>query len=326
MKKLIAKLGVVALIAIPFSVLAVNWQTSENYAADQIVEGNLYVAAGNPVIESAVTGDLTVFGGNVRINGDVKGDVAVAGGEVWISGKVDGDVRAASGNLTINSQIGGELIGAAGSVNLGPNANVQGDLLLAAGEYKKDANAKIGGTEKVYTETEKERAERPRVERNTFLTAEFWMYQLFSLLSLSVAGLVFFVLFNKYIHRNEEQLFAHKKAGAAIGIGFAALFGTPILIIILMISGIGFLLGLLVLFMYIYEIILGMISAGIYFGSLINKFVLKSHQQLSWWMALIGLVVLHLISLIPAIGWLVALIMIALAIGINMLNKWKLTR
>ena len=91
--------------------------------AGEVIEGDLYVFAGDISINGTVTGDLIAFGGQVEVGGDliagagtvdltgaVLGDIRVGAGQLQVDGAVSEDVFAGVGRLTIDGTIGGDVV------------------------------------------------------------------------------------------------------------------------------------------------------------------------------------------------------------------------
>jgi cytoskeletal protein CcmA (bactofilin family) len=124
-------------------------------AASEVVHDDLYVAAGEIIIDGIVEGDLVAAGGYIEVNGEVTGDVLLAGAGVVINGKVGDDARVAGAGVTVAGAIGDDLFAAAGGpgwpgmptfpiqingraiaqgVQLASSATVGGDAYLAGGQ------------------------------------------------------------------------------------------------------------------------------------------------------------------------------------------------
>lgn len=103
-------------------------------AADETVDGDLYVMGGSVTIDGTVTGDLVAAGGDIRVNGSVGGDLLAAGGTVTIAGTVEGDARAAGGQLTVSGEIGEDLMLAGGQATIAASGSVGEDVIATAGQ------------------------------------------------------------------------------------------------------------------------------------------------------------------------------------------------
>ncbi|MCL4858816.1 MAG: hypothetical protein KJZ93_05390 [Caldilineaceae bacterium] len=122
--------------------------------AGEVINDDLYVGAGEILIDGIVEGDLVAAGGYIEVNGEVTGDVILAGGGVVINGSVGDDARIAAGGVTITGSIGDDLFVAGGGpfwpggpvvpirigartiapgVQLATSATVGGDAYLVGG-------------------------------------------------------------------------------------------------------------------------------------------------------------------------------------------------
>jgi len=61
--------------------------------ADEIVEEDLYVCAGEVIVDGRIRGDLVVFAGHITVNGLIEGDLNAVGQTVLLTGAVDDDIR-----------------------------------------------------------------------------------------------------------------------------------------------------------------------------------------------------------------------------------------
>lgn len=117
--------------------------------ADEVIEDDLYVGAGEFRLEGVIEGDLVAFGGTITINGTVEGDLIAAGQSVVINGVVEDDARIAGYALAVTGEVGDDLIAAGFSLEHKSESTVGGDLLYAGYQSLLDGevrgNAKIGG-------------------------------------------------------------------------------------------------------------------------------------------------------------------------------------
>ncbi|MFH1428013.1 MAG: polymer-forming cytoskeletal protein [Patescibacteria group bacterium] len=133
----------------PISVLAfsVKAENSVYIGQDEIVEGNLYAAGSNIIVDGTVKGDVFCAGQTININGQVDGDVICAGQSLNINGEIGGSVRAAGNSISINSQIARNVQAFGASVILGKDASVGWDMLIAGamGEIRGKINGDLHG-------------------------------------------------------------------------------------------------------------------------------------------------------------------------------------
>lgn len=112
-------------------------------AADEVIEDDLYVGAGEFVLDGVVTGDLFVVGGTIEINGTVEGDLVAAGQNVVVNGVVEDDARIAGYALIVGGEVADDLIAAGFSLELEPEAKAGGDLLF--GGYQAALGGDVAG-------------------------------------------------------------------------------------------------------------------------------------------------------------------------------------
>lgn len=122
-------------------------------AADEVIDGDLYVGANTFILDGTVKGDVIVAGRDVEINGTVEGDLLAAGQSVTVNGIVKDDVRIAGAVLTVReaAQVGDDVVAAGYSLEAQPGSSIKGDLTigasqaLLAGDIDGDVLAGAGG-------------------------------------------------------------------------------------------------------------------------------------------------------------------------------------
>jgi hypothetical protein len=105
-----------ALILIAGAAWAAEIASGDTYhlPAGQTIDNDLYVTAGEIIIDGVVNGDLVAMGGYIEINGEVTEDLLAAGGGIVINGVVGDDVRAAGNGVTLAGQVGDDFVAAGG--------------------------------------------------------------------------------------------------------------------------------------------------------------------------------------------------------------------
>jgi hypothetical protein len=142
--------------------------------AEEVIEDDLYVGAGEFTLDGTVEGDLVVVGGTIRVNGTVTGDLIAAGQSVIVKGTVEDDARIAGYALTIQGDISDDVIAAGFSLESEGDSSIGGDVVYAgyqtllagdvsgdvnisggavrvAGAIQGDATVDVGGTEQAET-------------------------------------------------------------------------------------------------------------------------------------------------------------------------------
>lgn len=121
--------------------------------ADEVIDDDLYVGAGEFRLDGTVRGDLVVFGGTLTINGTVEGDLIGAGQSVIVNGTVGDDARIAGYALTIEGDVSDDVIAAGFSLEGAEASSIGGDVIYAgyeallAGDVGGDVDVSGGAVE-----------------------------------------------------------------------------------------------------------------------------------------------------------------------------------
>jgi hypothetical protein len=331
MKKIQMKKNLILLLLgltiLPTVVFAAVMDHTNLIPKDKVIEGNYYLASDNPVVLGTVNGDLAVFGGNITVSGDIKDDLFVAGGNVTVNGNIGGDARIFGGTVNFDGKTGGEVIIMTGHAVVGSAAQVGKDLTIGSGDASVDPAAKVAGKNIIYTKENGEEILRPRGFVNEMMQSGMWIAKLLWVLALMLFGLCLFLLVPKFIKKEAHFGADGKNGWKNLGIGLAALIMTPVVAVICLVSQIAAIIGLVLIFGYIIMILTGITFAGFVFGNLAKIIIEKNDKaELNLVWAMGGIVVLHLITLIPYIGPLTAFIFFLVALGSMVINKWNLAR
>ena len=286
-------------------------------------------AAGETVlVQGAVGDDVRAAGREVRIDGPVGDHVVVAGetvslgpaatvggwlwsagGHVRLAGAVAGDVRVVADAVVVSGTVAGNLRIRASTIELAPGARIGGDLIWTAPDRPRVApGADIGG--RVVERPGAAPGPAPREEAG-------WLAGLFLAASLAVAGAAGFLLFPGFSRAVAASAWGER--WKSLGLGLAALTATPLVAVLLLASGVGALLGLTVLALYLVALLAGLL-AGVF---ALGQGVLERWRPGAGRAARIGafvaaLLVLGLVRQVPVAGPL-ALFVVLLA-GLGALN------
>jgi cytoskeletal protein CcmA (bactofilin family) len=314
--------GIIGFLAIflPLSVSAAVFLGEENVVVKEPVLDNLYVASGNPVIAADVQGDLFIAGGNVDVSGHIMGDLGAAGGTVNITGNVDGDVRVFGGTLFINSEIGGEVISFGGEVTYGPKAKVGKDLIAGSDNLKIDPAAVVTGKKTIFENPEKDKIQQRMAERaNPWLTGAFWFSLIYTIAVYLLVAAVLMGAFPNIVKKYAQT--AKGKGGTFwkhFGIGLLGVFVFPLSALLLLFTGIGSLLGGILLVLWLMYFLLAFVVAGFLLGMVAKQLFTKQNTDLDWYWGLGGVAALPLLSSLPFVGWAVGLVFFVWAMGTMM--------
>lgn len=278
------------------------------------VGGTVHAAGGSIVIEGDVGEDLFLAGGNILIakTATVSGDLYVGGGTVDIEGEIKGNLMIGAGDLIINSKIGGAIVAQVDKVRVGPDAIIMNGI-----KYKSPKEAEINDAAQISGSidyTKREGRESKYYHGKGVVAGILSGLYILKIIVALLTGLVFIYFFNKPIKNVVTE--GMTNIWENLGIGFATLFLTPIVILLLLITVIGIHLAGILTLIYILFISLSVVISSIMFGSWVIKMT-KHHKefQVRWQELAIGVILLAIITLVPFIGWLIGFAFMLIAYG-----------
>lgn len=283
------------------------------------------IAAGDTVrIEATVGDDVRAAGRRVDIAADVADHVVAAGEQVtlsqgrriggfaWLAGarvRLDGDIggelRVMAEQVVINGTVGGDADITANRIVLGPNARINGDLFWRS---EQRPESRPGASVEGRTIARP----MPPVEPPGLAAAIFGA--LFFLLVLITTGLVLYLLFPRF--GEQQAAAARHRPWAALGLGLAVLAATPLVIVLLFITGIGAMLGLILLALYLIALPVGWLGGALCTSEwLLSRRVGPFGRGRHLLFLILAIVVLSVVQLIPLLGQLTALIVLLFGLG-----------
>jgi cytoskeletal protein CcmA (bactofilin family) len=283
------------------------------------IEGDLLVFGGDIRIEESaeIRGMLKVYGGSVFLAGKVQGGGDVSGGEFVHKGHIGGDLRGRTGRTHIAGRIDGKSILASRTLDLSKGAVFEGDVRYWRRNGEIELEPYLNGSEAVM-----DPALKGQVMGDvgwTTLMFGFWAAWIIYILS---AALILFLL-NFLLTRSFKRAgIALEHLGKSLGFGALYVIGTPIAVIILLLTVIGAPIAL----------VAGSIwGLSMLFTHLLSAVVithwLKVRYNKAWDRAYLFLVSLGIylvikgVSLIPIIGWIVSLILVMASFGAILLAR-----
>lgn len=278
------------------------------------VGGNVHVGGGSIVIEGNVAGDLFLAGGNIIISksASIGGDLVIGAGTVDIQGLVMGNVSIGGEKVTINSKINGRVKIEAKKLTIGSSAIITQDLEYSSYEEAEiNDDAKILGTVNFDKKTIKH-ADKTKAAR--MILSVLSIFFLVKILIVITTGLVLVYFFQKITKNIVKK--GLDNFWSSLGLGFATLFLTPILAIILAATVIGLWLAGLLVVAYLLLVVLSCVLASITFGSWLMK-VLKKQKDYSidWSVVILGAIVLKIVCFVPLVGWFVCFVFFLISLG-----------
>ncbi len=348
-------LAIALLVGLPTVAMAAEFRAGDDRVSiTDSVNENLYTAGGSVSVDSEVAGDLFIGGGEVRVGGDVRDDLFVGGGNIDVEGAVHGDVRVGGGQIRIAGDVTGDLLVFGGQVEISEGARVGGDVnvfsgqLIIAGEtgsiqagvgelvientatvngdltYTSEAEAVIPeGATVTGSITYNTPPVHPEVSRAGIFSAFLAGGAIWLLVSVLMAMVLGYGLPGK----TQALMMAWRgNFGMNLLWGLVFLIVTPVLAVILLVSTVGFPLGLITfgvygLMLYVAKLVAAL-SVGAWIQSMWDK---KSNGTIPVWSAaVIGVIGLALVAIVPALGALAVFIAFLASLGAVVQYDWEL--
>jgi cytoskeletal protein CcmA (bactofilin family) len=294
------------------------YATGDQVTIEGTVEGDLYCAGRELIIRGEVTGDVVCAAQSATLEGMVGQDVRLAAQLATLAGKVEGSMTFFGQDLKVQSDgsIGGDLNGAVQFVTLGGpvskdvligaqrltlNSTVGGDINAALSQVVTGASAKVSGDFNYIADREIRVDESvvdgsvhfTRTEKGNKNTGSMWAFM--GLMSLMMTSLVIILLAPRFAERSHQ--IANGKPLTVGLVGFAVLFGSPMLAVLLIVTVFFAPLGLLVFALWFAAILASQAFFAYLLGSLFWR-----QQNNMFVRALAGVIVLFALYLIPGIN------------------------
>ena len=334
---------------------------SIDVAETQTVDGDFYVAGGTVTIAGDINGDVHAAGGAVTIDGSVKQDVVVAGGSISINGPVGDDVRAFGGEIFITGTVRGDVLVFGGTVQIASTAHIYGDVLFFAGEANAEGvidgsvlgraesvhiNGQVLGAVSVSTVRVLELGDQAHIDGSI----EYWSaldlvrapgsvvvgditkraagapqeegnFNILPILALFFTSLAYVLLFKtKLVPVMQHTITGY---GKHILVGIGTFILTPLVVLLLLISGIGLPLGLVLLLLYILSLVLAGSLSGVLFGAVLARRI-DGQVTISTKWTLLGTLLFAILWQLPYVGGVAVILVNLVIIGslVTMLYRW----
>ena len=108
-------------------------------ASGDVIDDDLYAAAGKIVINGTVNGDVLCIGETITVDGTIHGSITAIGATVVIGGEITHAVRAVGGNIDIKGNVGKDVMVAGDDVDIEDTAAIGRDLAFAVRKIRVDA-------------------------------------------------------------------------------------------------------------------------------------------------------------------------------------------
>jgi len=319
---------------------------------------DLYAAGGEVEVLATVNGDAVLAGGTVSVAGEVRDDLIAAGGRVNFSGKVGDDARLAGGSVNVTGSVSGHAVMSGGEVHIGAGSRIgefawlAGGQVVMAGSIGGDLKAMAGSVElrgQVNGDAELAGEEiqiadgavingdliwrsnsEPEISEGAVIKGEIrqgeplpefrrepgFLARLFMMLSLIVAAGVLYTLMRPACEACVAVFQA--QPWVALLTGLAVFAVTPVVIVLLFVTGIGWLLALVLMAAYGLALLLGGLAGVVVVARLglarVSPDAAPSLGR-TWLAIAVAAFVLSLLYVIPPIGMLAATLVLFLGLG-----------
>lgn len=332
--------------------------SGNNLTVNGDVEGDIFAIGQSITINGRVKGDVIAAGNTIKVNGTISGDIRAAGNTIEVEGLVSDSLTLAGNNITFQQTaqtardvvvfgnnatllgtVQGQVIGSVshmhlnGPVNgdvelwqvqnltIGPSADLNGNTNYRSENLADiDANAQVGPINRL--------APLPRPEKPESTVGTGWTgVSIFFILGTVLAGIVlwgvYYLIFPSRLPRSGQT--AQEEFLPTLGKGFLTLLVVPPVVLLLFITMIGIPLALLVLIAYIIILCLANILVGDYISRYaLNRFGWQGNWAFFGAFA-VSLLLLIAIKSIPVLGFFIALVVAATAMGmvISWITKYR---
>ena len=346
-------MSLMAFAVVPVLALDIRSGQTVTVASGEVVDGDLFARANIITIDGTVNGNLWAIGDTVTVNGVVKGNIIAAGKTINIGGNVNGNLCLAAlslniastanikGNLLfvagitrIDSPIGGETTSgtmammsnrAGGNIELKamgltifPVAEIQRDLSYTTGQGADTES----GFQPVSATTELPPAKTEPAKALPFALFSGALGWVTGFLMAFITGLVIILLLPRRLTLVAESI--RTDPLLSLGWGAVILLITPMVAILACCTIIGIPLGLITLGLYAMAVYLAQIPVGLFVGRWIfGHFGGVEGKGIMIGALALGLVIMHLLRLIPYFGFFVGLVIILFGLGAVVVSERK---
>ena len=265
-----------------------------------------FIAGNNVTVSELKTKDLFAAGSFVTINGVDARDIFAVGAEVKVTGSanslyVAGETCELTGDFTNVSVSCDKLV---------INGSVAGTLKVNDDAELTIDETKVGNLEKYKgAHVDVDKKEVTKVAIKSLITTII-IAAIVKFVGIIVTGILFIAVFKATTKKIVESSNSFGYVAARFGIGFATLILLPIVSIILMITGVGALVGVIILLMYVLLILLSSVASILYFAKAAFK-NLNNYVRF-----VLMAIIITIIKLIPIVGGLIGFILLCVGIGI----------
>ncbi|MBP7018448.1 hypothetical protein KBB17_03015 [Candidatus Saccharibacteria bacterium] len=319
---------------------------AESVTIEGIVNGDVYAVGNRVTIRGTVNGDVIVGASLVEVSGVVRDDLRVgastvtvnssakigdsfsaAGSDISVSADsiIGGGVQVAGSSVDMNGSVGRGIL--AGTSSLRINGPVKGNIQADSEKLNFGDKADIKGSVN-YTSTREAvidegavLASKPEMKKRETAKATDTVMATITSKSIGfamtfVTGAVIILVAKKHVKQIAQTI--GTEMGKTLGLGLVVMLaGVPAFILIAM-TFIGIPLALIMLTLWIIALIIGKIFTAVAVGSMLlkrNNSSKTDYLPNAYGALAIGLALYYLATLVPFIGFFVAMAATAMGLG-----------
>jgi len=277
------------------------------------VEGEVFTAFGDVIVNGPVPGDVHSAFGDVYVNQRVRGSVNAGLGDITVRAPVAGEVDAGFGDVSVYSHVRGDVDVEHGDVYLDPGAFVAGDLKCGSCEIEGDRDAVAGD---VMTGS----MDFDGPSGRDILGVVGWILASAVFVACSVLAAVLAPRPLSAAARRAEET-----PGRSFLFGLASVPAAIVLSVVLLISVVGAPLLLLLAPAYLALVFFGALVAAFFLGSKVVM-VTGRYRAGNALAAVVGALVIAALTLIPLVGDLLVYALALLGTGAAILALFSRRR
>ena len=305
------------------------YMTENNIVLDKHIDGNAFLIGDSVTVNGDINGDLYVLANTIKINGNIYGNVFAASQSVEFSSivyldvyafglkvtlndmaQIGRDVNIYAQDLSINSLIGRNAHISSEKVNIGNSSKIYGDFNYTSSNEISVPEGIVAGEVK-FEESKEYEVQKPSISQ---LIGNYSFNLITTIVCAAIIWLLILWISPKFFEKSANIL--ENKLWPSIGLGFGALFLTPIVTLILFITIIGMLVSLGLISLYTLGLILANTVLAIAIaGFAVKKFNLKSFHK-NFWYVLCAVAALWVLRQLPFVGGWVSFLGIVIGMGI----------
>jgi cytoskeletal protein CcmA (bactofilin family) len=271
-------------------------------------------------------GDKVVIANTYRLqNGEsLTGDLVAIGSTATVEtgATVTGDVVLVGGTITINGTVNGNLVAVGGAASLGDGAVINGDIVTVGASLNKSSTAKVTGTitEQTPSVNVGNSWKFPWNSSQSLLTR--LLTAAFESLAIAALAVVIGLILPKQTQEVSNAI--QSEPLVAGGVGLLVVIGSPILLIILIITIILIPVGVLFVLAFGLALVFGLIALGNTIG---EQFAKLMHA--TWAVpvtagigSLVVTLAIGMTNLLPCVGWIVGFFLSLLGLGAVIMTRF----